>query len=66
VFEPLAGKRFIETNLHRKSVDWAHVLKVLSNVLYPDAEVIVLVMDNLNTPKPTSFYQTFEQKKPIV
>jgi hypothetical protein len=46
-----AGKRFIETNPHRKSVDWVHVMKVLSDVLYPDAEVIVLVMDNLNAHK---------------
>jgi hypothetical protein len=41
MFEPLAGKRFIETNRHRKSVDWAQVMKVLSDVLYPDAEVMV-------------------------
>ena len=62
-FEPLAGKRFIETNSHRRSVDWAHVMKVLSDVLYPDAEVIVLVMDNLNTHKLASFYQTFEPEE---
>ncbi len=63
LFEPLAGKRFIEINPHRKSVDWAHVMKVLSDVLYPDAEVIVLVMDNLNTHKLASFYQAFEPEE---
>ena len=63
LFEPLAGKRFIETYSHRRSVDWAHVMKVLSDVLYPDAEVIVLVMDNLNTHKLASFYQAFEPEE---
>jgi transposase len=38
-------------------------MKVLSDVLYPDAEVIVLVMDNLNTHKLASFYQTFEPEE---
>jgi len=63
LFEPLAGKRFIETRSHRKSVDWAHVMKDLSDVHYPDAEVIVLVMDNLNTHKLASFYEAFEPEE---
>ena len=63
LFEPLAGKRFIETNSHRRSVDWAHGMKVLSDVLDPDAEGIVLVMDNLNTHKLASFYEVFEPEE---
>ena len=63
LFEPLAGKRFIETHSHRKSVDWAHVMKDLSDVYYPDAEVIVVVMDNLNTHKLASFYEAFEPEE---
>jgi len=63
LFEPLAGKRFIETRSHRKSVDWAHVMKDLSDVHYPDAEVIVVVMDNLNTHKLASFYEAFEPEE---
>ena len=63
LFEPLAGKRFIETHPHRKSVDWAHVMKDLSDVHYPNAEVIVLVMDNLNTHKLASFYEAFEPEE---
>lgn len=62
-FEPLAGKRYIETAEHRKSVDWAHAMKILSDVHYPEAEVIVIVMDNLNTHKLASFYQTFEPEE---
>jgi len=63
LFEPLAGKRYIETNSHRKAVDWAHVMKTLSDQYYPDAEVIVLVLDNLNTHKLASFYEAFEPEE---
>jgi transposase len=63
LFEPLAGKRFIETTAHRKAVDWAQVMKALSDEHYPEAEVIVLVMDNLNTHKLASFYETFEPEE---
>jgi len=63
LFEPLAGKRYIETNSHRKAVDWAQVMKTLSDELYPQAEVIVLVMDNLNTHKLASFYEAFEPEE---
>lgn len=60
LFEPLTGKRYIETKTHRTSVDWAHAMKKLSDELYPTAETIVLVMDNLNTHKLASFYEAFE------
>jgi transposase len=63
MFEPLAGQRYIEINSQRKAVDWAHVMKTLSDELYPDAEVIVLVMDNLNTHKLASFYEAFEPEE---
>ena len=60
LFEPLTGKRYIGTKAQRTSVDWAHVMKILSDELYPTAETIVLVMDNLNTHKLASFYEAFE------
>lgn len=63
LFEPLAGKRYIETNSHRKAVNWAHVMKTLSDELYPQAEVIVVVLDNLNIHTPASFYQAFEPEE---
>jgi transposase len=60
LFEPLAGKRYIQTTARRTAMDWAHVMKTLSDDLYPEAERIVVVMDNLNTHKCASFYETFE------
>jgi hypothetical protein len=63
LIEPLAGKRYIETRSHRRAVDWAHVMKMVSDELYPEAEKIVLVMDNLNTHKLASFYEAFEPEE---
>ena len=59
LFEPLAGKRHVEVTERRTAVDFAHVVRDLADVHYPDAEKIVLVMDNLNTHKPASLYQAF-------
>jgi len=59
-FEPLAGKRYIWMNEHRTRVDWAEAMRYLADECYPDAEVIVVVMDNLNTHGPASFYEAFD------
>ena len=59
-FEPLMGKRNVKVTERRTRKDWALAMKELSDVHYPDAEVIVIVMDNLNTHSPVSFYETFE------
>ena len=53
-FEPLAGKRHIQVSERRTKVDWAYAMRHLADELYPDAEVIVIVMDNLNTHGPAS------------
>ena len=44
---------------HRTAVDWAEEIKYLVDTMYPDAEKIVLVMDNLNTHKPASLYKRY-------
>jgi transposase len=59
VFEPLAGQRRVQVTERRTAVDFAHVLRELSDVQYPHAEKIVLVMDNLNTHKLASLYEAF-------
>jgi hypothetical protein len=41
-------------------VDFAHVIQEVVDVHYPEAEMIVLVMDNLNTHSPASLYEAFE------
>lgn len=57
--EPLGGKHHVSVHEHRTAIDWAQEIKYLSDVMYPDAEKIILVMDNLNTHKPASLYKAF-------
>lgn len=57
--EPLTGKYFFEVTENRKKVDWAKFMRDLIDGPYKDAEKIILVMDNLNTHGPGSFYKVF-------
>jgi transposase len=59
VFEPLAGHRRVKVTERRTAVDFAYLIRELSDEQYPHAEKIVLVMDNLNTHKPASLYEAF-------
>jgi len=59
MFAPLEGRRHIKVTERRTAIDYAHVLKDLSDIHYRDAEQIVLVNDNLNTHKPASLYEAF-------
>jgi len=60
MFEPLAGRRHVRMTDRRTKKDFAEAIKELSDERYPDAEKIVLVMDNLNTHSPASLYEAFE------
>jgi hypothetical protein len=59
MFAPLEGRRYIKVTDRHTALDYAHVLKDLADVLFPDAEKIVLVQDNLNTHSPASLYKAF-------
>ena len=58
--EPLAGHRHVTVTEQRTAVDFAEAVRDLLEVRYPQAERVVLVMDNLNTHKPAALYQAFE------
>lgn len=58
--EPQAGWRHIEVTGHRTKNDFAHQMKWLVDCGYPEAELIRVVMDNLNTHTKASLYETFE------
>jgi len=49
-FEPLRGWRHVTVSARRTKQDWAHVLRDLVDVQFPDAEHIILVMDKLPYP----------------
>jgi hypothetical protein len=59
VSEPLRGWRQVRLSERRTRIDWAHCIKEVADVHYPDAKRIVLVMDQLNTHSPASLYEAF-------
>ena len=59
LFAPLEGWRHVEVTDQRTAIDYALVLKDLSDVYFARAEKIVLVQDNLNTHIPASLYEAF-------
>lgn len=61
--EPLGQWREAHALPRRTSEDWAHQMKWLIDEAYPNAEKIVLVMDNLNTHTPASFYKAFSPEE---
>jgi hypothetical protein len=59
MFAPLEGWRHVEVTDRHTAVDYAQILKDLSDTHFPNVSQIVLVQDNLNTHKPASLYETF-------
>jgi hypothetical protein len=57
--EPQAGWRHTTVTERRTMQDFAHHMPWLVDEGYPEATVIRVVMDNLNTHKPASLYETF-------
>jgi hypothetical protein len=59
LFAPLEGWRHVEVTDRHAALDYAQVLKALSDRYFPGASKIVLVQDNLSTHKPASLYEAF-------
>jgi hypothetical protein len=61
--EPLVGKRVVQVRARRTAQDWAQFVRELLEEHYPQAEKLVLVMDNLNTHAIASLYEAFPAQK---
>lgn len=59
LFAPLEGWRHVEVTERRTAVDFAKVLKTLSDSHFPRVDKIILMQDNLNTHSPASLYEAF-------
>jgi len=59
MFAPLEGWRHVKVTDRHTAIDYAHVLKDLSDTHFPDAAKIVLVQDNLSTHTTASLYAAF-------
>ncbi len=62
-FQPLAGWRHVEVTEQRTKRDFAYRMKELVDVHFPGAEVIRVVLDNLNTHSPAALYEVFEPQE---
>ena len=63
--EPLASWRYAEAKKQRTRVDWAKSIKWLLDDMYPNADQVVLICDNLNTHNIASLYETFEPEEAL-
>ncbi|WP_433961775.1 IS630 family transposase [Deinococcus sonorensis] len=59
MLEPLTGRRWLRVTEQRTKRDFAHAIKHVVNVLYPEAVLIRVVLDNLNTHSLAALYETF-------
>jgi hypothetical protein len=59
VFAPLLGQRWTRVTKRRTRKDWAYLVRDIVDVLFPDAERVSLVMDQLNTHVGSALYETF-------
>lgn len=61
IYAPLVGVRriFLSENATRTAIDYAEALRIISDEMFPEAEKIVLVEDNLNTHADSSLYAAF-------
>ena len=57
--EPLGGFRQVWVRARRTKLDFAEILKALVDEVYPRAEKIVLVVDNLNIHHPACLYERY-------
>jgi transposase len=57
--QPLRGWRQVNVTARRTGSDFAHPMQELGDVHFPQAEVIRVVVDNLNPHTPAAFYETF-------
>ncbi len=58
--EPLSGWRHVEMTERRTKIDYAQCIRWLVDVVYPRAEYVRIVQDNLNTHTPVALYEAFE------
>jgi len=60
IFEPLKARRYVKVREQRTRKDFAQCVQELVDVHYPNAEKIILVLDNLNTHSEGSLYEAFK------
>jgi hypothetical protein len=60
--EPLTGKRIVDVRSHRRKIEFAEHFKRVAKQ-FPNAEKIIVILDNLNTHNESSFYEAFSAEE---
>jgi hypothetical protein len=60
---PLEGWRHVKVTDRRTKVDWAHCIRDIFTVHFPNAAKVTIVQDNLNTHHPSSLYEAFSPQE---
>lgn len=63
ISEPKQGKRFVQVKDSHDSQQWAQVVACIAERLYPEAEQIVLVQDNLSAHRKAALYEVFDAER---
>ncbi len=63
IAEPKAGKRFIQVKDTHDSQQWARVVAFIAEKLYPKADKITLVQDNLSAHRKAALYEVFDAER---
>ncbi len=63
ILEPAARRRRIVVTKRRTKEDFAEIMRHMADDIYPDADKIRIVMDNLNTHNPSSLYEKFRPEE---
>ncbi len=58
-FQPLGGWRHVQVTQRRTKVDFAQCMRYLVDDVFPAADKVVVVLDNLNTHTPAALYEAF-------
>jgi hypothetical protein len=59
-FEPFRGQRHVKVTDTRTRLGWVEAMREISDEIHPEAERIIVVLDNLNTHTLDTFYLAFE------
>jgi len=63
IFEPLAGKRYVEVADTHNRLQWAKIIVQIAEQLYPNANLITIVQDNFSAHKPSALYEIMEPER---
>jgi len=66
IAEPLGGRREVVVKDKHTRLDWAEVIAYIAEQMYPSAEKITLVQDNLSAHKKSALYEIFTPERPAI